>query len=413
MRARTLARKLALSLGLPLALSVGVACKKSEPERERPARPVASADHEATCEHGTFCVAKPSGSIELSAPPPFDACSVITPVPPGVPAGWPDPRRAKLRIRFSDTTTAEARGTDPGACCYEWREHCAGRPLREDGRAIVARAVTRGEGWAARGRERRLRGDDRRAREGAAAHWLENALMEHASIASFARFALDLLALGAPAELVAGAHRAALDEVRHARRSFAIAASLGAAAVGPGPLPEALRPLAPSSPDSLLRDTFRDGCIGEAAAALVLSAAARRSERRFSRALAVMAEEEARHAELAWRTVCWLVRTFPAAAEALSVEVGALRGGPVHACARRVSATTRRPGGASRKKLGVWDTADMREARRGVVSELAIPLAEAILGVATRHGSRQGDAGDTERVLRSPCIQNEGLSRTE
>ena len=37
--------------------------------------------------------------------------------------------------------------------------------------------------------------------------WSQDALLEHASIASFSRFALQLLAVAAPPALVAGAHR--------------------------------------------------------------------------------------------------------------------------------------------------------------------------------------------------------------
>jgi hypothetical protein len=40
---------------------------------------------------------------------------------------------------------------------------------------------------------------------------LWRALFQHASVASFARFSLELLALGAPPDLVAAAHAAALD----------------------------------------------------------------------------------------------------------------------------------------------------------------------------------------------------------
>lgn len=391
MRARSLARRLALALGLPLAVAGGTACKKSEPQRERPNRPVASADHEAQCERGTFCV-PPQSSMELAAPPPFERCSVITPLPPGVPAGWEQTRRAKLRISFQGDTTAATRKSDPEACCYEWREHCAGRPLRDGVRALVAPAVAEGAGWAEgaaametppQGRARRadrrgrtIAGEitqhdrqdraDRRAR--AAAFWLENALLEHASIAAFAQAALDLLALGAPADLVAGAHAAALDEVRHAQGSFAMAASLGASASGPGPMPEVARALRPTSPDRMLQETFRDGCIGEAAAALVLAAAARRAAPPFRETLSRMAEDEARHAELAWRTVHWLVRTFPSAAEALQAEAHRMHS---------ITATSTGMGGRRRQSLleyGVWDAGTMLEARSRTARRIAVPL---------------------------------------
>ena len=49
--------------------------------------------------------------------------------------------------------------------------------------------------------------------------------MAGAEIASFARTSLDLLALGAPADLVAETHRAALDEIEHARIAYALASA--------------------------------------------------------------------------------------------------------------------------------------------------------------------------------------------
>ena len=48
--------------------------------------------------------------------------------------------------------------------------------------------------------------------------WLVSARMEHASVAAFGQLSLHLAALGAPPELVARTHLAALDEVRHSQR---------------------------------------------------------------------------------------------------------------------------------------------------------------------------------------------------
>jgi hypothetical protein len=67
-----------------------------------------------------------------------------------------------------------------------------------------------------------------------AAEWERIGLLEHASIAAFARFALQLLALGAPRDLVEDAQRAMADETRHAELAFALASAYGGAARGPG-----------------------------------------------------------------------------------------------------------------------------------------------------------------------------------
>ncbi|MEO6598422.1 MAG: hypothetical protein ABIQ16_01020, partial [Polyangiaceae bacterium] len=55
-----------------------------------------------------------------------------------------------------------------------------------------------------------------------AAHWARLGQMEHASIAAFARFSLQLLSLGAPAELVEACNRALVDETAHTRLCFAL-----------------------------------------------------------------------------------------------------------------------------------------------------------------------------------------------
>ena len=46
---------------------------------------------------------------------------------------------------------------------------------------------------------------------------------EHASVASFARHAIQLMTLGAPSSLLMGSQIAALDEIRHAKMSYGLA----------------------------------------------------------------------------------------------------------------------------------------------------------------------------------------------
>jgi hypothetical protein len=69
-----------------------------------------------------------------------------------------------------------------------------------------------------------------------ACEWLDDARLEHASVASFARFVLELLALGAPAELVHFAQRALGDEIDHARRCFSLASRYAQEPLGPAAL---------------------------------------------------------------------------------------------------------------------------------------------------------------------------------
>ncbi len=137
-----------------------------------------------------------------------------------------------------------------------------------------------------------------------AAWWIRAMTEEYAAVAAFARVSLSLMALGAPPDLVARTHRAALDEVDHARRCAAVAAHLGAS-VEPGPFPEALAPMPAADLASLAVSTTLEGCIGEGAAALDALRALERAEGPARDALAVIARDEAEHARLAWDTVAW------------------------------------------------------------------------------------------------------------
>jgi hypothetical protein len=141
-------------------------------------------------------------------------------------------------------------------------------------------------------------------------HYLDMAAMEHASVASFARFSLQLMALGAPAELLRDAHRAALDEIEHARTSYALAAMFGKTNVGPDKLPVAIAPI-DASVSVFVKALVLEGCVGETLGAAEGRAAARCVMlREMAQALSTIADDEERHATLAWRTLKWALETF-------------------------------------------------------------------------------------------------------
>ena len=119
---------------------------------------------------------------------------------------------------------------------------------------------------------------------------------------------LDLSALGAPPELLADTSAAMQDEIRHAQVAFALADGYGGTAVGPGPLPmEGLN--AGQSAESIVRAAVREGCVEETLAAAEAELAAHRAtEPTVKAALTAIAEDEARHAVLAWRFVDWAVQ---------------------------------------------------------------------------------------------------------
>lgn len=147
---------------------------------------------------------------------------------------------------------------------------------------------------------------DPRVRQRLAEAWARDALFEHASVASFSRFSLHLMAVAAPPELLDGAHKAAIDEIHHARLCFALASAYAGEPLGPGPLPLTGDVLGALDLPSIAIAAVKEGCIGETLASLDASTAQELAQLDAPReALAVITEDEARHAELAWRFVKW------------------------------------------------------------------------------------------------------------
>src|SRR5689334_9013857 len=111
--------------------------------------------------------------------------------------------------------------------------------LRIRGR-VVSSSACEEVGWAER------RGSDPTlspmARDALADAWLRAARDEYASVPAYAKLSLSLVALGAPRELIEACHRAALDKLEHARRTFSLASAYANKSLAPGPLDALLRP---------------------------------------------------------------------------------------------------------------------------------------------------------------------------
>ena len=138
--------------------------------------------------------------------------------------------------------------------------------------------------------------------------WLRDALEEHASIAAFARFSLMMLAHGAPADLIAAAQRASLDEVRHARACFSLAHRYSAIAHGPSDLSLADATSVMSLPE-IAALTVREGCIGETLGVLLAQEQLTLAEDPWVRGLLQqLVKDETRHSELAWNFVHWALK---------------------------------------------------------------------------------------------------------
>jgi hypothetical protein len=138
----------------------------------------------------------------------------------------------------------------------------------------------------------------------AVAGWLHDARIELASVGSFRRAAGELQRAGAPASLVHGCHAAAIDEQRHAAQCLAIARRLGGRDLRLGPVPEA-EPRDGSRLELLSR-TFTEGCVAETTATVVaLRSASKACHAKIRATLERIADDEARHAALAWATIGW------------------------------------------------------------------------------------------------------------
>lgn len=186
--------------------------------------------------------------------------------------------------------------SDPSQCT-------AGRPFLVEGAPRLASLRASAEWCAAPLEPRELVHDDARV---LAEHWAATGLAEHASVAAFARFALELLALGAPVDLVDACARALTDEIEHARLAFALATRYAGHAVGPGPL--ALAGALPDRIDlvAVACNVAREACVGETIAAIEAAEAERLAgDPDVVATLARIAADELRHAELGWRFLAW------------------------------------------------------------------------------------------------------------
>ncbi len=193
-------------------------------------------------------------------------------------------------------------------CCYvvEYRSFCGGdgRPLLVEGVAQVAEPATRGDWQTTLPREAAAPGPGERA--ALARAWTVDGLAEHASIASFARFVLQLLALGAPSALVAEAQQALADEVEHARLAFALASRHAGAPVGPDSLAAAATAALATDLEGFALALVREGCVGETIAALQVELAHEAASDPATRAaLERISGDERRHGLLAWQALRW------------------------------------------------------------------------------------------------------------
>lgn len=290
-----------------------------------------------------------------------------------------------------DDCLTDADCSNSDQCSYDGEHHtctpisCAiGRPFLVAGSERLADAAPRAD-WCA-SLELDVVGLDPELRSRLAAHWTKTGLMEHASVAAFARFALQLLSLGAPADLLGATHEAMADELRHARTAFALASAYAGCAVGPGPLAidgalelgGSSETEAASLSSAVVRTTIREGCVGETVAALeAAEAAAATRDATVRDVLASIAEDETRHALLAWRFVRWFAETAGESGRALVAD--AFASALADKRARLAARVEAHPLDAQLATHGALPETAKRELRRQALDVVVARAADALL----------------------------------
>ena len=188
----------------------------------------------------------------------------------------------------------------PGWCGCD-----CGRPYFIDGEARVAPQVARAD-WCLDG-DLDVQPVDPETARVLAEHWAGVGQFEHASVASFARFAMQLMQLGAPPQLLKDTAAALTDEIEHARLTFALASAYAGRNIGPGPLAVA-HAATPASVREIVEGLIVEACVGETLAAIEAREAALWAEDPVvAGVLETIADDEWRHAQLGWRALAWML----------------------------------------------------------------------------------------------------------
>lgn len=267
----------------------------------------------------TTAASSGSGNPLCDSPigPPSEYLACIQPDSTG---GCPDLDNAWGPIQMSLDVCTCLRSVDKGPtpdpsggnlCCYGAQVEfvcVVGRALPSESGPVVAPFDQAKRGWSEENLAPCVEGLSAHERSVIAERWIRDGLFEHASIASFSRLALALLATSADAELIRDTHEAALDEVRHAKQSLSLAAAYRGENIAPRalPLPEAL-PLGADLTELAVASVV-EGAVGETlAAVLAAEQAAVAEDPAVRQVLLGIADDESRHAELAFRVIAFAI----------------------------------------------------------------------------------------------------------
>lgn len=257
----------------------------------------------------------------------------------------------------------------PGTAC--------GRPFIVDGQERLACAQTSGAWRGKMAASPALSELSARQRARLGDEWTKMGLMEHASVAAFARFALQLLHVGAPRELLVACQQAMADETEHARLCFELASVYLDRDIGPGVLPVDAA-LAGTNLERIVRLVMREGCIGETIAAQeAAEAAACAEDVAVLSVLERIHRDERAHAELAWRFVAWALTRGVANVRAVVAD-------ELWLVARELQRGVEAGQGPQADDLvlshhGILNAPTRAELRRAVLTDIVLPCAERLL----------------------------------
>ena len=141
--------------------------------------------------------------------------------------------------------------------------------------------------------------------------WLQQAEAEHASVASFARHTLQLMSIGAPSELLHRSQAASIDEIKHAKMCYGFASIFLDQDMNPGSL-DVENSLEKVEIKDIIQSVIHEGCIEESLAAIEAHFRAKIAEDfAIKTTLKEIADDETKHAKLAWDTITWILRNNP------------------------------------------------------------------------------------------------------
>ncbi|MEO8874305.1 MAG: ferritin-like domain-containing protein, partial [Polyangiaceae bacterium] len=142
-------------------------------------------------------------------------------------------------------------------------------------------------------------------------YFAQAAHLEAASVHAFRILRRELVARGAPKDLIEAAKRAEADEVRHTRITTRIARAHG------GKMPKVrVARQTKRSLEAMAIENVVEGCVRETFAALIaMWQAERATDAQIAAAMKEIAVDETRHAALAWSVAAWAEPQLDAAAQ--------------------------------------------------------------------------------------------------